>query len=202
MNKIIIIIFTLFTFGGCSQGTKTIKVEKLKTNKDFKITFMKNDYLKELDTVNIHIELSEKIVLQNKKTYNFPKNIMFSNDTLFGQNNNYGIGFSVFTYYDEKQIRIRDFKFKKKYKYKFELIIQYRTLIPLSQKEKIINNHLVRKGSIKKDSEYQSYFLKNNKEGIELLNTIIPDSLKGYIVFNIVNKQREHQLYQYHKIDF
>lgn len=192
----------MFTVFACSQEAKKIKIDELKSNKDFEVTFMKKDYLIDLDTVNVHIKVFKKIVIQKNKVNNFPKNIMFSNDTLFGQNNNYGIGYAIFTNHNNKRIRIKDFEFKKYEKYEFELAIQYRSLISLNHKKKIVLNSLVKKDSIRKDPEYQSYYLQNTKDGIELLNTIVPDSLKGYIVFNVVNNLGEHQFYQYKKIDF
>ncbi len=200
MNKII--IFILFTFFTCTQEKERIKIDYLKNDKDFRITFMKNDYLIDLDTVNVIMEVSKKILLQNNKVSNSPKNIAFSNDTLFGQNSNRGLGYAVFTYHKNKRIKIRDFTFKKNTKYELELVIQYRNLISLAHKKKIINNHLVKKDSVKKKSEYQSYLLKNTKESHIIINSIIPDSLKGYLLFNIVDKKKKHQFYQYEKIRF
>ncbi|WP_438712298.1 hypothetical protein ACSTS3_07930 [Aquimarina muelleri] len=201
MNKIII-VFSLFTFLACSQEIEKIKINYLKSDKDFKVTFIKKDYLTELDTLNVFVEVSKKIKLQNNKCHNFPDYIGFSNDTLFGQNNNYGIGYSIFTYQKNKRINVKNFEFKKNKKYEFELIIQYRCFISLDHKKKFINSHISKKDSVNENSEYQSYLLKNTRESRKIISNIVPDSLKGYIVFNIVNKEKEHQFYQYQKIEF
>lgn len=195
--KKIIGIFLLQTILACSQQSNSIEVEYLKGKQDFQITFTEDTYLKNYDSTEVVLIVSQKLALNNTKTSYYPREAMFSNDTLFGKSTNYGIGYAVLSFYNDKRVRLRDFNFKKKYNHNFNFKVFYRTNIPLSIKQLILNE------SIKKNnSEANTYLLKNYTENKDILNEIIPDTLKGYITFNIVNMKGEHQFYHYKKIIF
>ncbi|WP_299211655.1 hypothetical protein [uncultured Aquimarina sp.] len=199
MNKLIILLFVPVFFA-CSQKSEKIEVSFLDKESSFEFLFDDTDIEYYRDSVPVRVIIRRAVALKKSQTNNVPRDIMFSIDTLFGQTVNQGIGYAVLPYRNNKRVRIRNFEFKTNEPYEFDFKIIYNAMIPLKQKSRIINS------STKQDfnSEYDQnlYLLNEPKKNQNLINKIIPDSLKGYLAFNIVNKEIEHQFYQYKKIDF
>ncbi|WP_378184174.1 hypothetical protein [Aquimarina sp. SS2-1] len=196
----ILFLSAFFLFLGCSQKSKKIEVSYREKEANLEFLFDNTDLSSYKDSIPVRIIIRKALALKRSQTHNVPKDVMFSIDTLFGQTASKGIGYAVLPYKNDKRIRFRKFKFETNEFYDFEFKIIYNTMISFQQKKDIIKNSTEQES----EGEYDQalYLLNNLKENKNLINKIIPDSLKGDIAFNIVNKEKEHQFYQYKKIDF